>query len=89
MQPKEKPEHIKVGAVRVTLWRDTRKSSDGRAFESRAVTIDRAYKDSHDEWQNTNSLRENDIPKAVVALLKAYIQIMEKNAGEPDGNGSE
>ena len=86
MQPKEKPEHIKVGPVRLTLWRDTRNGPDGRVFESRTVTLDRAYKDSQGQWQNSSSLRENDIPKAVVALLKAYIQIMEKNAGEPDGN---
>jgi len=86
MKEEEKPEHIKVGPVRVTLWRDTRKTSDGRTFESRTVTIDRAYKDSRDVWQNTSSLRENDIPKAVVALLKAYIQIMERQAEEPEGN---
>ncbi len=86
MQPKEKPEHIKVGGVRLTLWKDTRKGSDGRVFESRTVTLDRAYKDSQGQWQNSASLRENDIPKAVVALLRAYIQIMEKNAGESDGN---
>ena len=84
MEKKEKPEHIKVGAVRVTLWRDIRKTPDGREFESRNVTIDRAYKDSHDEWQNTNSLRENDIPKAILALCKTYAQIMEKS--EPNGN---
>jgi len=86
MQTKEKPEHIKVGAVRLTLWRDTRNGPDGRVFESRNVTIDRAYKDSQGQWQNSSSLRENDIPKAVVALLRAYIQIVERNAGEPDGN---
>ena len=84
MEKKEKPEHIKVGAVRLTLWRDTRKGPDGHAIESRNVTIDRAYKDSQGEWQNTASLRENDIPKAIVALCKAYVQIMEKS--ETNGN---
>ena len=29
-------------------------------------------KDKNDEWQHTNSLRVNDLPKAALVLNKAY-----------------
>jgi hypothetical protein len=74
-----KPEkHIKFGGVRVTIWRENRKNQSGQSFESRSVTLDRAYKDAQGEWQNTGSLREADIPKAIAALSKAYTCVMEK-----------
>jgi hypothetical protein len=70
--------HFKFGAVRVTLWKDERKGPTGQGFDSWSVTIDRAYRDAKGVWQNTGSLRENDIPKAVAALEKAYAHIMER-----------
>lgn len=77
--------HFKFGAVRVTLWKDERKGPSGQSFDSWSVSIDRAYKDAKGVWQNTGSLRENDIPKAVAALGKAYTYIMEKGGDEEGG----
>jgi hypothetical protein len=74
--------HFKFGAVRVTLWKDTRTGPTGQSFDSWSVTMDRAFKDAKGAWQNTGSLRENDIPKAVAALQKAYVHIMEKGGDE-------
>ena len=42
---------------------------------------DRAYKDAGGEWKNTHSLKEADVPKAIAALNKAYLFMLEK---EPD-----
>ena len=85
-----KPErHFKFGGVRVSVWRDVRKGPTGASFETRSVTLDRAYKDSNDEWQNTGSMRENDIPKAILALQKAFAYMTEKGTDEPNGEDVE
>jgi len=76
--------HFRFGAVRITLWKDTRNGPTGQAFDSWSVTIDRAYKDAKGSWQNTGSLRENDIPKAVAALQKAYAFILEKGGEDEE-----
>ena len=38
----------------------------------KGVSLQRAYKDDEGTFQYTPSFKTNDIPKAVVALLKAY-----------------
>jgi hypothetical protein len=69
----EKPEHkIRVGAVSATVWKRTHATRDGRTFTKRQVCLDRTYKDGGGEWRSTNSYDLNDIPKAVLALEKAY-----------------
>ena len=87
MEDKNKPEkQFKFGGVRVTIWKDVRKGSDGKSFETRSVTLDRAYKDASGEWKNSHSLRENDVPKAIAALQKAFIAITEREAQEMNGD---
>ena len=41
-------------------------------FTVRSVTFQRSYLDKDGNWQTTNSLKVNDIPKAVLVLNKAY-----------------
>jgi len=86
MEKKNKPEHIICGAVRVSIWTDQRKNSTGQSFESKNVTLDRSYKDSDGQWQRTGSMRENDIPKAIFVLTKAYAKIMDRSSDESDGS---
>jgi len=38
----------------------------------RSVVLQRTYKDKEDKYQHANSYGVNDIPKAVLALVKAY-----------------
>lgn len=57
-----------AGGVQVAIWEN--KSKEGRQFST--VSIDRRYKDTDDEWKSTNSLKMNDLPKAILALQKAY-----------------
>jgi hypothetical protein len=59
------PEHLRVGGIEVTIWRAL---NTGFA----TVTLQRNYKNKNNEWQKTNSLRLNDLPKAILALQKAY-----------------
>lgn len=43
-----------------------------RKFSVRNVVFQRRYIDKDGEWQTTNSLKVNDIPKAVLVLNRAY-----------------
>ena len=42
------------------------------SFTVRTVAFQRSYLDKDGNWQRTNSLKVNDIPKAVLVLNKAY-----------------
>lgn len=44
----------------------------GESFTVRTVSFQRRYLDKEGNWQTTNSLNVNDIPKAVLVLNKAY-----------------
>ena len=57
-----------VGGVQAAVWENEGK--EGRSFYS--VSFDRRYKDKNDEWKSTSSLKANDLPKAILALQKAY-----------------
>ena len=68
-----KPEKsFKFGAVRAAIWKSEHRSRNGEQFETRRVVMDRSYKDAQGAWKNTNSLDLNDIPKAILALERAY-----------------
>ena len=57
-----------VGGIQVAIWENEGK--EGVQFNS--VSFDRRYKDKDGNWQSTTSLKMNDLPKAVLALQKAY-----------------
>jgi len=58
---------VKVGSVEVAVWENS--SKEGRKFYT--TTLDRNYK-AGEEWKKTSSLRDNDLPKAILALQEAY-----------------
>ena len=70
----QKPEKkYKVGAISATIWKNEGKSEkDDSTFSFYSITIDRSYTDKEGKWQKTNSLRSNDLPKAILVLNKAY-----------------
>ena len=69
-QPEKK---FSTGAISATVWKNTGKSKKtGEEVEFRTITLQRAYKDKNDEWQHTNSMRVNDLPKAALVINKAY-----------------
>ena len=41
-------------------------------FQVRNVSFQLRYRDKNGDWQTSNSLRVNDIPKAVLVLNKAF-----------------
>jgi hypothetical protein len=59
--------HIRVGGVEATIWKNV--YGEKTSF---SVTLQRSYKDKSGEWKTTYSLRQNDLPKALLALQKAF-----------------
>lgn len=69
-----------VGLVTAAVWENEGK--EGRIFKS--VTLQKRYKDGK-EWKTTNSLNANDLPKAVLALNKAFEFIsLRQDSGEKE-----
>ena len=80
-----KPETVfKIGAVRAAVFRNTIEKN-GQSIQLPKVVIEVRYKDKTGQWQGTNSLSINDIPKAILALQKEFAHLMErKDPGQPE-----
>lgn len=63
---------FRAGAISVTVWKNKGKGTEGEEVEYSTISIERGYKDKEGAWQSTNSMRVNDLPRASVALQKAY-----------------
>ena len=84
-----KPETVfKVGAVRASVFRNVIQKN-GQTFPLPKVVIEVRYKDKTGQWNGTNSLSLNELPKAVLALQKAFEYLMEhKDPGQLNKSGS-
>ena len=72
-----KPEIVfKVGAVRASVFRNIIEKN-GETIPLPKVAIEVRYKDKTGQWKGTNSLSLNDLPKAILALQKAFEYLME------------
>jgi len=81
-----KPETVfKVGAVRASVFRNAI-VQNGQTVPLPKVVIEVRYKDKMGQWSGTNSLSLNDLPKAVLALQKAFEYLMEHKEPEPAEN---
>ena len=63
---------FRAGGISATVWKNTGHSAKGESVEYKTISLERAYKDAAGAWQHTTSLRFNDLPRACVALQKAY-----------------
>lgn len=63
---------FRAGAVTATVWENSSVNKEGQEVSYRTISFERAYKDKNDDWQTTNSLRVNDLPRAILVLTKAY-----------------
>jgi len=81
-----KPETtFKVGAVRASVFRNTIEKN-GQLIPLPKVVVEVRYKDKTGQWQGTNSLSLNDLPKAILALQKAFEYLMEHKQPEQAEN---
>lgn len=73
-----KPEKVfKIGAVRAAIFQNTT-MQNGKPIFFPKVILEVRYKDKMGNWKGTNSLSLNDLPKAILALQKAYDCLMDK-----------
>ena len=61
-----------AGVITATVWQNHGKDRNGGVISFRTVSFQRSYKDKNGVWQNSSSLRVNDLPKAALVLQKAY-----------------
>ncbi len=61
---------VDVGQIHAAIWENQGK--EGKTFNT--VTLNKSYKEG-EEWKNTNTLSASDLPKAILALQKAYEHI--------------
>jgi len=78
-----------TGVVSATVWKNQGKRKTGEDVEFRTITLQRRYQDKDNNWQSTNSLRINDLPKASLVLQKAYEYIVLKDNGSSHSQISE
>ena len=69
-QPEKK---FRAGVVSATVWLNQgQNKKTGETSSYRTISLQRGYKDKNDQWQNTNSFRINDLPRAALVLGQAY-----------------
>ncbi len=73
---------FRAGAIAATVW-SNETVRDGKKVSYKTISFERSYKDKDDTWKQTNSLRQTDIPKAVLVLSKAY-EYLALNADEEE-----
>ena len=77
-----KPETVfKVGAVRASIFRNTIQRN-GQYIPLPKVVVEVRFKDKMGQWSGTNSMSLNDLPKAILALQKAYEYLMDNKEPE-------
>ena len=83
-----KPEKtFKIGAVRASIFRNFIEKN-GQTIPLPKVVIEVRYKDKTGQWNGTNSLSLNDLPKATLALQKAFEYLMEHKESQPAEAGA-
>ena len=67
-----KPEKVfKVGACQAAIFVNE-VEKDGKVMTLPKVSLQVRFRDKRGEWKGTSSLSVNDLPKAILALQKAY-----------------
>ena len=72
---------FKVGAVRAAIFRNSIQHG-GQTVEIGKVVLEVRYRDKDGNWKSTHSMSANELPKAILALQKAYDYLMTKKSDE-------
>ena len=71
-----------AGAISASVWKNEMK--DGSVVH--AVSIERRYQDKEGDWQSTNNMRMNDLPKVRLLADKAYEFLAMASKEEREGS---
>ena len=84
-----KPEkRFRCGSCEAAVFENER-DVNGKKMTFKKVSFQKRYKDSDGEWKSTQSLDINDIPKALLALSKAYEYLVLGSANGMAGEETE
>lgn len=61
---------FQVGGISAAVWENESTTPEGSAYQT--VSLQKRFKDKNNEWKSSNSFRVSDLPKAILALQKAY-----------------
>ncbi len=62
-----------TGTISATVWKNYGKSKKtGKEVEFRTIQVTKRYQDKEGNWNTTNSLRPDDLPKVILVTQKAY-----------------
>ena len=70
---------FRAGAISATVWLNQGQSKNGEPTNWRTISLQRGYKDKDDKWQNTTSMRINDLPRAALVLQQAYEYLVSRS----------
>jgi hypothetical protein len=76
---------FKVGAVRAAIFRNTMQRG-AKTINIGKVILEVRYRDKDGQWKSTHSMSANEVPKAILALQKAYEYLMTKKADDATEN---
>ena len=80
---------FRAGAISATIWNNSTTDKFGNLVSYKTVSFDRRYKDKDGIWQSSNSLRVNDLPKAMIVLNEAYKYLLLKEGYEKSSASNE
>jgi hypothetical protein len=76
-----------AGGVSAALW-ENEINVGGSAKTILKASINRRYKDSSGQWKSSTSFSRNEVPLAILALLKAYEKMVGEENGQEPENGA-
>lgn len=63
---------FRAGTISATVWSNKIQTRTGEDGEYHTISLERNYTDKEGKWHTTNSMRVNDLPRAMIVLQKAY-----------------
>jgi len=76
-------ERFKCGACEAAIFQNEIERLD-KTIKVKKVSFQKRYKNADGDWKSTHSLDVNDIPKAILALSKAYEYLVFGNDNEEE-----
>ena len=71
-----------AGSVSACLWKNAITDKNNGMSGYYTISLQRNYKDKNGNWQNSGSMRVNDLPKATLVLSRAYEYLVLKEKQE-------
>jgi hypothetical protein len=64
-------------------------NAGGKSISVKKVSFQKRYRNADGEWKSTSSLDQNEIPKAILALSKAYEYLVLADGDSVEGGDTD